>query len=55
MQVFGKFSTNFDMDYLVEHYLYVNNSEEEKITVTDLEQMLKKKRKSVAGTIFVQS
>ncbi len=53
MQVFGKFSTNFDMDYLVEHYIYINESENEKITVTDLENMLKKKRKTVAGTIFL--
>ncbi|WP_457747612.1 hypothetical protein [Sulfurimonas sp.] len=53
MQVFGKFSTNFDMDYLVEHYLYINKNEDEKITVADLENMLKKKRKHVAGTIFL--
>jgi len=53
MQVFGKFSTNFDMDYLIEHYIYINQNEDEKITVNDLENMLKKKRKSVAGTIFL--
>jgi len=53
MQVFGKFSTNFDMDYLVEHYIYINESEDEKITVDDLKAMLKKKRKTVAGTIFL--
>ncbi len=53
MQVFGKFSTNFDMDYLVEEYMYINESEEEKITVDDLENMLKKKRKHVAGTVFL--
>jgi len=53
MQVFGKFSTNFDMDYLVEHYMYINESEDEKITVDDLENMLKKKRKHVAGTVFL--
>lgn len=53
MQVFGKFETNFDMDYLVEHYLYINPSEDEKITTQDLEMMLKKKRKHVAGTIFL--
>jgi hypothetical protein len=53
MQVFGKFSTNFDMDYLVEHYIYINTSEDEKITIQNLEQMLKKKRKTVAGTIFL--
>jgi hypothetical protein len=53
MQVFGKFSTNFDMDYLVEQYMYINESEDEKITVEDLENMLKKKRKHVAGTVFL--
>ena len=53
MQVFGKFSTNFDMDYLVEQYMYINESEDEKITVDDLENMLKKKRKHVAGTVFL--
>ena len=53
MQVFGKYSTNFDMDYLVEHYIYMNESEDEKITVNDVNEMLKKKRKTVAGTIFL--
>ena len=53
MQLFGKYETNFDMDYLVEHYLYINPTEEEKITTQDLEVMLKKKRKHVAGTIFL--
>jgi len=53
MQQFGKFSTNFDMDYLVEHYIYINENEDEKISVDDLENMLKKRRKHVAGTIFL--
>ena len=53
MQVFGKYATNFDMDYLVEHYLYINESEDEKITVDDVNTMLKKKRKNVAGTVFL--
>ena len=53
MQVFGKYTTNFDMDYLVEHYIYMNESEDEKITVADVKTMLKKKRKTVAGTIFL--
>lgn len=53
MQIFGKFSTNFDMDYLTEHYIYVSGEEDEKISVDDLEQMLKKKRKTVCGTIFL--
>jgi len=53
MQLFGKFSTNFDMDYLVEHYIYINKDDEEKITTQDLKAMLKKKRKHVAGTVFL--
>ena len=57
MQTFGRFSTNFDTEYLVEHYIYINekdeNREDIKIDVNDLESMLKKKRKSVAGTIFL--
>ena len=57
MQTFGKFSTNFDHEYLVKQYIYINEKDEDrediKITVTDLENMLKKKRKTVAGTIFL--
>ena len=53
MQLFGKFSTNFDMDYLVEEYMYINENEDEKITVDDLKNLLKKKRKTVAGTVFL--
>ncbi|MBN2816025.1 MAG: hypothetical protein JXQ67_05030 [Campylobacterales bacterium] len=53
MQIFGKFLTNFDMDYLNEHYIYISGDEDEKITVEDLENMLKKKRKNVCGTIFL--
>lgn len=52
MQIFGKYKTNFDMDYLVEHYIYFN-AEGENITVQELEAMLQKKRKTVAGTIFL--
>ena len=53
MQVFGKFITNFDMDYLAEHYIYVSGEEDEKISVADLEEMLSRKRKTVCGTIFL--
>jgi len=41
------------MDYIGEHYIYISGDEDEKITVNDLEEMLKKKRKSVCGTIFL--
>lgn len=53
MQIFGKYSTNFDMDYLVEHYIYFNESDEDTITIQELEELLKNKRKSVAGTIIL--
>jgi len=53
MQIFGKFTTNFDMDYINGHYIYLNENDDDKITAADLEQMLKKKRKSVCGTIIL--
>lgn len=53
MQIFGKFSTNFDMDYINEHYIYLNKNDEDIITIADLKEMLKNKRKTVAGTIFL--
>jgi len=31
MQIFGKYSTNFDMDYSVEQYIYFNESDEDEI------------------------
>ncbi|EDZ62578.1 hypothetical protein SMGD1_2857 [Sulfurimonas gotlandica GD1] len=57
MQTFGKFSTNFDQEYLTKHYIYINEKDENRedilIDINDLEEMLKKKRKTVAGTIFL--
>ena len=53
MQIFGKFTTNFDMDYINGHYIYLNENDEDKITVQDLENMLKKKRKTVCGTVIL--
>ena len=57
MQTFGKFSTNFDHEYLTKHYIYINekdeNREDIKISVDDLNKLLKKKSKNVAGTIFL--
>lgn len=52
MQAFGKFSTNIDIEYLTEHYVYIPN-EDETIDTKELEVLLKKKRKTVAGTIFL--
>jgi len=57
MQTFGIFSTNFDHEYLTKHYIYINekdeNREDIKISLNELEALLKKKRKTVAGTIFL--
>ncbi|WP_324172946.1 hypothetical protein [Sulfurimonas sp.] len=57
MQTFGIFSTNFDHEYLTKHYIYINEKDESrediKIDINDLKRMLKKKSKSVAGTIFL--
>ena len=57
MQTFGIFSTNFDHEYIAKHYIYINEKDETrediKISVNDLERLLKKKSKNVAGTIFL--
>ena len=55
MQIFGKFTTNFDMDYINGHYIYLNENDDAKITPQELEDMIqkKRKRKSVCGTIFL--
>lgn len=53
MQIFGKFTTNFDMDYINGHYIYFNENDDDKITGKDVEAMLKKKRKTVCGTIIL--
>ena len=52
MQAFGKFATEHGLEYLVEHYLYFN-APDETITTDDLQRLLKKKNKTVAGTIFL--
>jgi hypothetical protein len=57
MQTFGIFSTNFDHEYLVKHYIYINEKDEDrediKISTDELKRLLKKKSKNVAGTIFL--
>jgi hypothetical protein len=57
MQTFGKFATNFDHDYVTKHYIYINEKDEDrediKIDLNDFKNMLKKKSKTVAGTIFL--
>jgi hypothetical protein len=52
MQAFGKFITSIDIEYIDEQYIYIQE-ENETIDAQQLEQMLKKKRKTVAGTIFL--
>lgn len=52
MQAFGKFSTSFDMEYLIEQYIYIQESDET-IDIAQLEKMLENRRKTVAGTIFL--
>lgn len=51
MQIFGKFSTNFDIEYLTQHYIYIPN-EDEVIDVEQFEALLENRRKTVAGTLF---
>jgi hypothetical protein len=57
MQAFGIFASNFDHEYLIKHYIYINNRDDNnqdiKISTKDLKLLLKKKSKNVAGTIFL--
>jgi len=57
MQTFGKFTTSLDIEYISEHYIYINEKNEDRsdklITLEDFENLLKKRRKTVAGTIFL--
>jgi hypothetical protein len=52
LQTFGKFSRKIDIEYIVEQYIYIPNSDEI-IDVEQLEAMLANKRKTVIGTIFL--
>jgi len=51
MQAFGKYATTFDNEYLTQHFVYIG-SDDEQIDIEELEQMLKKKRKTVVGTMI---
>ncbi|PIF04020.1 MAG: hypothetical protein CSA86_03680 [Arcobacter sp.] len=57
MQVFGKFTETHDIEYLVKSYLYIplkdENNEDITIDVEQLNLLLKKRNKNVAGTIFL--
>lgn len=52
MQTFGKFSTSFDVEYITEQYIYIPE-DSEIIDTAQLEELLNKRRKTVAGTIFL--
>jgi len=52
LQTFGKFSTSFDVEYITEQYIYIPE-DSEIIDTAQLEELLNKRRKTVAGTIFL--
>lgn len=55
MQFFGKYDTGFGREFLVESYLYFNESDEE-LTPQEFEKLIqnkKLKKKNIAGTIFM--
>jgi hypothetical protein len=52
LQAFGKFSTSLEIEYISEQYIYIQK-ESEIITTAELEEMLKNRRKTVIGTIFL--
>jgi len=57
MQVFGKFKEVHDLEYIVKSYLYIPHKDENNTDITigteELNTLLKKKNKNVAGTIFL--
>ena len=57
MQVFGKFKEVHDLEYMVKSYLYIplknENNEDIEIDESELNVLLKKKNKNVAGTVFL--
>jgi len=52
MQFFGKLKELHELEYIVKSYIYIPN-EDEKIKPSDLELLLKKKNKNVAGSVFL--
>lgn len=53
MQVFGKFKVVHELEYLTKCYLYINENENDILSVEELNLRLKKKNKNVAGTVFL--
>lgn len=52
MQAFGKFASKFDTEYLIEHYIYFEQ-DGKTVDTDELEKLIKNRRKTVAGTIFM--
>jgi len=55
MQFFGKIKSLHDLEYITKAYIYINKSEDEKLTIEELNLLLKKKNKNVAGTVFLHN
>ena len=53
MQVFGIFKEVHELEYITRCYIYINKDQDEKLSVEDLNLLLKKKNKNVAGTVFL--
>ncbi|MEA3513150.1 MAG: hypothetical protein U9R37_06070 [Campylobacterota bacterium] len=57
MQFFGKYKEKHELEYLIKSYIYIpykdENKEDITITVEELNSLLKKKSKNVAGTVFL--
>lgn len=57
MQFFGKFKEVHELEYLVKSYIYIpqkdENGEDIKLSIEELNLLLKKKNKNVAGTVFL--
>jgi len=54
MQVFGRFKSVHDLEYLTKCYIYIAKEGEE-IELEEFNALLKKKNKNVAGTIFLHN
>ncbi|MBU1658434.1 hypothetical protein KKG72_05195 [bacterium] len=52
MQTFGKLTQHLEIEYLTQHYIYIPQNDE-KIDIDQLKNLLKNKRKTVAGTLFL--
>ena len=57
MQFFGKFTEVHELEYLTKSYIYIPFKDEERqdipIDIDELNKLLKKKSKNIAGTVFL--